>query len=327
MKRQIRLTESDLRRIIENALLDTARGRINEKKGKKLQNSFKSKEDMTRYRDMYAPGDDETVIDTDNTVYDRNHAEKGSWGSGPFKDYRHHTFADGYDYCGDDDYNEFASDYNRGMSHRLSTKGGQMSYDWETMHPDRSRQTQREIDALNRGLEHRQEIDDFRNGRFNQKSRNRWIRGDSDEDMRLSWEDWADAHGQQHESIIRKSSLRNIVRESIKRVVNEASVDNPHDNLRAVNDEIKSQNMTPNKERPSFEDALAQLMVDNNLTMDDIAKYDALYNFINPQFLEREIELYKRVLDQEAEDDKRDEYRAWAEEQMANMGFDEDSLA
>lgn len=124
-----------------------------------------------------------------------------------------------------------------------------------------------------------------------------------------------------------ESRLRNIVRESLRRVVNEARVDNAHDNLRAVDDEIKFQKMTPNKERPSFEDALAQLMVDNNLTMDDIAQYDAIYNYINPQFLEQEIENYKRFLAQDAEDDKRDEYRAWAEDQMADMGFDEESLA
>ena len=126
---------------------------------------------------------------------------------------------------------------------------------------------------------------------------------------------------------LQESRVRRIVRESLRKVVNEASVDDPHDNLRAVDDEIKSQNMTPNKERPSFEDALAQLMVDNNLTMDDIAQYDAIYNYINPQFLEREIEDYKRILDQEAEDDKRREYQGWAEDQMADMGFDEDSLA
>jgi hypothetical protein len=325
MKKTIRLTESDLRRIIENALLDTARGRINEKKGKKLQNSFKSKEDMTRYRDMYAPGDDETVIDTDNTVYDRNHAEKGSWGSGPFKDYRHHTFADGYDYCGDDDYNEFASDYNRGMSHRLSTKGGQMSYDWETMHPDRSRQTQREIDALNRGLERRQEIDDFRNGRFNQRSRNRWLRGDNDEDMRLSWEDWADAHGQQHESIIRKSSLRNIVRESLIKVVNEARVDNPSNNLEAVEAELSKGNFSISN--GDFEAELAAFLCDNGLDTNVLLQYPHIYQAVDKQILSNEINKYNKFLEQDRADDKRREAQAWAEDQMADMGFDEDSLA
>ena len=108
-KRTVRLTESELKRIINESVKKILR----ESSGKpKFQDSFKSKEDMTQYRDLYDPrGEDE----------------------GPYMRYHSTTFDDmDYDYCGDDMYNDEASDYNGSLKKRLATKGGQMSYDWDT---------------------------------------------------------------------------------------------------------------------------------------------------------------------------------------------------
>ena len=130
MRKIVRLTESDLHRIVEesvNRLLKESAGK------KKLQNSFKSKEDMTKYRDMYQPGSTRSYVDYSGDVYDTEgfDYEDGDWGSGPYMDYSYHVFDDGYDYCGDDEYNSQVGNYNNKLSKRLATKGGQMSYDWE----------------------------------------------------------------------------------------------------------------------------------------------------------------------------------------------------
>lgn len=108
-KRTVKLTESELKRVITESVKKILRESDDKKK---LQNSFKSKEDMTQYRDLYDPrGEDE----------------------GPYMRYHSTTFDDmDYDYCGDDMYNDEASDYNARLKKRLATKGGQMSYDWDT---------------------------------------------------------------------------------------------------------------------------------------------------------------------------------------------------
>lgn len=126
MKRKniVRLTESQFNRLIA----ESVKKALHEKK---LENSFKSKEDMTRYRDMYSPDSTTHIIDTDGEYYDSETDGGGKWGNGPFMPYTHHEFADGYDYCGDDDYNDYAYNYNNRLYKRLATKGGQMSHDWE----------------------------------------------------------------------------------------------------------------------------------------------------------------------------------------------------
>lgn len=186
MTRRVRLTEGRLRGLVRRAVTSVLR----ESKGKdKLSKSFKSKEDATMYRDMYAPDEYERIYDTDGDLYDTNHSDEGSWGSGPYKDYHYTTFADDYDYCGDDDYNDYASDYNHALKHRLSTKGGQMSYDWEhrfdnledaPILPDDKYDG---IDALfgmrANGLRHEDENWDY----LGKLAREDWINGASPEEM------------------------------------------------------------------------------------------------------------------------------------------------
>lgn len=164
------MTEGRLRRIVAEAAMRVIR-----------ESGFDSDEDMTMYRDMYAPGTDDTVIDTDNVPYEHRYTdEPGAWGSGPFLNHRTHTFADGYDYCGDDDYNEMVDDYNDELADRLSTKGGQMNYDWEHRYDndnDDSAYIDSYIDYINK------ERDDYENtkDRIGNKSRMRWTRGDDPE--------------------------------------------------------------------------------------------------------------------------------------------------
>ena len=96
---KIKLTESQLRKVIKESVIKL----LIESNPIKLQNSFKSKEDMTNYRDNYSPN---------------------SENNGPFIPYRHTVCDDGYDYCGDDINNEDARDYNNILAKRLATKGG-----------------------------------------------------------------------------------------------------------------------------------------------------------------------------------------------------------
>ena len=127
MKKVVRINESELRHMI----MESIKRVLNESKPHKLQNSFKSKEDMTQIRDKYAPEKHTSIYDTDNTYYDGDVKSKGEWGSGPYADYKETCFGDGYDYCGDDDHNDMAGEYNSALHKKLATKGGQMADDWE----------------------------------------------------------------------------------------------------------------------------------------------------------------------------------------------------
>lgn len=150
---KLRLNENQFKSLITRIVNESVNTIIKESKGKdKLQNSFKSKEDMTALRDKYSPYSQNSIIDTDNTVYDTDVEGGGEWGSGPYASYRNHTFADGYDYCGDDLYNDAASDYNSGLEKKLATKGGQMSDDWERFGPKEypAKQKERDFDRAYR---------------------------------------------------------------------------------------------------------------------------------------------------------------------------------
>lgn len=103
-----KLTESKLRKIIKESIIQV----LKESNPTKLTQSFKSKEDMTDYRDMYDPESESEEI-------------------GPYMPYRHTVCDDGYDYCGDDIHNDYADVYNRSLKKKLATKGGQMSDDWD----------------------------------------------------------------------------------------------------------------------------------------------------------------------------------------------------
>ena len=124
-----------------------------------------------------------------------------------------------------------------------------------------------------------------------------------------------------------ESDLHRIIKESVNRVLREKKFDNPHKPLDNVNNLFK-------RERPEFlqriktgnngriEEALAQLLVDNGLTIADLQKYDAIMNLIDPSVLNDKIKQYQYCLRQEELYDRQKEYEAWAEEQMNDMGYD-----
>lgn len=111
--------------------------------------------------------------------------------------------------------------------------------------------------------------------------------------------------------------LGEAIKKTVRNVINEIKADDPHENLRATNDALEG----ANNNIGGLEDALAELMVDNNLTFEDVEKYENLMRFIDPQQLDQEIDRYKNFLEQDKLDDKRREAQAWAEEQMSDMGF------
>ena len=173
------MTEGRLRRIVAEATMRVIR-----------ESGFDSDEDMTMYRDMYAPGTDDTVVDTDNVPYEhRLTAEPGAWGNGPFLNRRTHTFVDGYDYCGDDDYNEMVGEYNDELADELATKGGQMNYDWEHRYDDEEgaypytiaspEAANGRVDFINNKRKEYERAKD----RVGNRSRMRWTRGDDPEDI------------------------------------------------------------------------------------------------------------------------------------------------
>lgn len=170
------MTEGRLRRIVAEAAMRVIR-----------ESGFDSDEDMTMYRDMYAPGTEDTVVDTDNVPYEhRCTDEPGAWGNGPFLNRRTHTFADGYDYCGDDDYNEMVDDYNDELADELSTKGGQMNYDWERQLYGKDYIGDDTPDAIDAHIDRINDMrDDYEStkGRIGNRARMRWTRGDDPEDI------------------------------------------------------------------------------------------------------------------------------------------------
>lgn len=173
MKRTI--TESQLRAIVAESVKRV----LFESKGKdKLKNSFKSKEDMTQYRDLYEPNASNAIIDTDNSLYDTEYTDNGTLGSGPYMNYRHHTFADDYDYCGDDDYNDYASDYNHALRKRLATKGGQMSYDWDTEFNKEKEGIERQHRDLERHADNRFAADIANEKLLHQNAARRYVNGE-----------------------------------------------------------------------------------------------------------------------------------------------------
>lgn len=186
MKRKpIIMTEGRLRRIVAEAAMRVIR-----------ESGFDSDEDMTMYRDMYAPGTEDTVVDTDNVPYEhRCTDEPGAWGNGPFLNRRTHTFADGYDYCGDDFYNDMVDDYNDELADELSTKGGQMNYDWEHRYDDDDFRIDNP-DTINGYVDYindKRDEYESKKDRVGNRARRRWTRGDDPEEI-LDYEDFNDIY-------------------------------------------------------------------------------------------------------------------------------------
>ena len=124
---------------------------------------------------------------------------------------------------------------------------------------------------------------------------------------------------------LQESRVRRIVRESLRKVVNEARVDNPSNNLEAVEAELSKGNFSISNGK--FEAELAAFLCDNGLDTNVLLQYPHIYQAVDKQILSNEINKYNKFLEQEKAYDKRQEAQAWAEDKMADMGFDEDSLA
>lgn len=131
--------------------------------------------------------------------------------------------------------------------------------------------------------------------------------------------------------IIRLSGreIRNIIRESVEKAINEIKVDNPHDRLMSVDrdlsgmgDEMRSYMKGRGDDLyDSIEMGIAELMVDNGLSFDDIRQYDTIMGFIDQKKLNDAVKAYKEELSREDYSDKAMEAQAWAEDRMSDMGF------
>ena len=168
---RIKLTESQLHQVIKESVKKI----LKESNPIKLQKSFKSKEDMTDYRDMYSPN---------------------SENSGPFEPYSNTVCDDGYDYCGDDIGNEDKFEYNHGLSKRLATKGGQMSYDWEHSLPTK-KNIEWQHHIMNRDYNGRQNRENELNKRrekISNRQRNNYVNGRKFDDIEDIWNDSKDSY-------------------------------------------------------------------------------------------------------------------------------------
>ena len=230
----VRLNESQLRQMIAESVKRV----LSEKK---LENSFDSEEDMTMYRDMYAPENVRLWTDAEGTVHDWTSAERiahgastdggGKWGSGPYRPYIHHDYAEEFisKYINDDhadmyrsgrdneEENEHNAKYNDDLRKRLATKGGQMSYDW-----DEEQKMNQWDDNARRGLlnlvkqkRDQDRRDELINGRF---MMNKWLNGEiNDDDLKNSHKGVGSKR--KYHSIRNESRIHQIVSESIDRVL------------------------------------------------------------------------------------------------------------
>ena len=114
-----------------------------------------------------------------------------------------------------------------------------------------------------------------------------------------------------------ESRLRGMIREAVKSALYEVKIDgNPNELLHGLEQNLKSFDGGV-----SIEDDLAEFIVDNGLSIGDIKQYSGIVNRIDMNKLIMAINSYKKFLDDYERSEKANEYRAWAEEQMSNMGF------
>ena len=207
----VRLNERQLRQMIAESVKRV----LSEKK---LENSFKSKEDMTRYRDMYEPSIRTATLD-DEGRYDPfgiETIERGAWGRGPYKNH-----IGTYDGEGDEEYNEYVDKYNDKLRKRLATKGGQMSYDWD----EQQRKNQEDIEQAKVNMNRKERVRDF-DKYWSPKdisnadlSKTMWTLRFPTERLkdRYDFEKWDS--NREREKLYFESKLRKIVSESIDRVL------------------------------------------------------------------------------------------------------------
>ena len=125
---------------------------------------------------------------------------------------------------------------------------------------------------------------------------------------------------------LRESDLHRIV----YNVINEAIVDNPHDNLGAMNNAagyFPDDTLDYMKRHQSYSSDLAELLVDNGLDAEVLNDYPGILKAADINDVKAEMEKYRKYLADEERYEKAQEYKAWAEDRMAEMGMDDDSLA
>ena len=116
---------------------------------------------------------------------------------------------------------------------------------------------------------------------------------------------------------ITESRLRNMIREAVKDALNEVKVEgDPYERLSDFENSLRTFDGGIN-----CEEDLAEFMVDNNISIDDLRQYSGIVNRIDMRKLIKEIEVFKRANDDWEKREKYDEYRAWAEDRMSDMGF------
>lgn len=168
----MKINETQLRKIIKESIVQV----LKESNPTKLTQSFKSKEDMTDYRDMYDPKSED---------YEEN---------GPYMPYSYTVCDDGYDYCGDDIYNDMADEHNRSLKKKLATKGGQMSDDWGRFAPkeyDKKRKD-KELEIGFKKIKKRNEYPED-TLRSSSTIKNKWVNGRrSNGDLEDHWDFWHD---------------------------------------------------------------------------------------------------------------------------------------
>jgi hypothetical protein len=129
-----------------------------------------------------------------------------------------------------------------------------------------------------------------------------------------------------HKAKTNESRINRAVKESVKRALRENTkyseeiMDKIAD---AYEDSIKwSHSIYGNGNwKATFINELAWIIVDNNLTVEDMANYGNVLKVIDANSLQQEVDNCIRANRLEQMDDKRREHEAWAEEQMSNMGF------
>ncbi len=123
-----------------------------------------------------------------------------------------------------------------------------------------------------------------------------------------------------------EGDLHKIVKESVNRILREESGYNEeimNKIIDAYNEAVKwSHSRYSNGNwKATFISSLAWIIVDNNLTVEDMANYGNVLKVIDANELQQEVNSCIKYKEFEERDDKRREAEAWAEERMSDMGF------
>ena len=123
-----------------------------------------------------------------------------------------------------------------------------------------------------------------------------------------------------------EGDLHKIIKESVKRVLREESRYNEeimNKIIDAYNEAVKWSNSIYGNGnwKPIFISSLAWMIIDNGLTVKDMANYGNVLEVIDANELQQEVNNIIKYKEFDERDDKRREAEAWAEERMSDMGF------